>query len=113
MNRQLIIRGTDAQIVQIRELLGKLGEHLDSGDVSQGGHLRTLPMSEASARAAPGAYRRGLGHHAAEQDSHRQSAGRQRTDAGERTRRRVAAGSAHPAAPGGIVVRTATPAAPV
>ena len=48
----MIIRGTDAQIVQIRDLLTKLGEHLNPGDASQGGHVRTLPMSEGSARAA-------------------------------------------------------------
>jgi len=52
VNHQLLIRGTEAQIVQIRDLLTKLGEHLDPGDVSQGGHVRTLPMSEGAARSA-------------------------------------------------------------
>jgi len=52
-NRQLLIRGTDAQILQIRDLLTKLGEHFNPGDAaSQGGHIRTLPMSEGAARAA-------------------------------------------------------------
>lgn len=51
-NRQLLIRGTDAQILQIRDLLTKLGEHFNSGDAGQGGRVRTLPMSEGAARAA-------------------------------------------------------------
>ncbi|MEI8371481.1 MAG: secretin N-terminal domain-containing protein [Planctomycetota bacterium] len=51
-NRQLLIRGTDAQILQIRDLLTKLGEHFNPGDAGQGGRVRTLPMSEEAARAA-------------------------------------------------------------
>ena len=50
MNHQLLIRATDAQILEIRDLLTKMGEHLGPGDAGQGGHVRTLQMSEESAR---------------------------------------------------------------
>ena len=52
-NHQLIIRATETQIVQIRDLLIKMGEPPVSSDpASRGGHIRTLPMSEGAAQAA-------------------------------------------------------------
>ncbi len=50
MTHQLLIHATEAQIVQIRDLLTKMGEPLD-GSVGQS-RVRTLQMSEGSARAA-------------------------------------------------------------
>ena len=51
-SRQLMIRGTEAQIEQIRGLLVKMGESLASGDgTSQSGRVRTVPMSSAAARS--------------------------------------------------------------
>ena len=59
-NHQLLIRGTDAQIMQIRDLLTKMGERLDSGVAGQGGHVRTLPMSqETRKRSCSGCKRSG------------------------------------------------------
>jgi type II secretory pathway component GspD/PulD (secretin) len=49
--RKLFIRGTESQIAQSRELLGKLGESLSAGGV-QSGHIRTLPMSGSAAGSA-------------------------------------------------------------
>ncbi len=52
VTRQLLIRGTQAQILQIRGLLEKMGENLSpSGDVAQGGRVRTIPMSSTAARS--------------------------------------------------------------
>ena len=48
----MLIRGTDSQITQIRDLLTKLGEHFESGDSVQSGHVRNLPIGEGAARTA-------------------------------------------------------------
>lgn len=49
--RQLMIRGTEAQILQIRGLLEKMGESLGSATTGQGGRMRTVPMSPEMARS--------------------------------------------------------------
>ena len=52
-SRQLMIRGTDSQITQIRELLEKMGEKLTPGGAPlQTGRVRTLPMTGSEARSA-------------------------------------------------------------
>ena len=51
--RQLMIRGTEAQILQIRGLLEKMGEVLTvAGGSTQGGRVRTVPLSGSAARSA-------------------------------------------------------------
>ena len=49
--RQLMIRGNEAQIAQIRGYLQQLGENLTPGRSGQGGKVRTLPMSSAAANS--------------------------------------------------------------
>ena len=50
--RQLLIRGTEAQITQIRSLLEKMGEtDTENGDLS-GGNVRMLPISGRAAKSA-------------------------------------------------------------
>jgi len=53
-SRQLMIRGTEAQIAQIRGMLEKMGEPLAAvGDAAgRGGNVRTRPLSESAARGA-------------------------------------------------------------
>jgi len=52
-SRQLMIRGNEAQISQIRGLLEKMGEVFPAGgDATQGGRVRTLPYSSSTARSA-------------------------------------------------------------
>ena len=51
-SRQLMIRGTESQITQIRGLLEKMGENLMPGaGPLQGGRVRTLPMTSSEARS--------------------------------------------------------------
>ena len=50
-NRQLIIHATEQQIVQIRDLLTKMGEPVSGDPTSRGGHVRTLTMSDSTAEA--------------------------------------------------------------
>jgi type II secretory pathway component GspD/PulD (secretin) len=51
-SRQLMIRGTEAQIAQIRSLLEKMGEHFaPHGGASHSGHVRLLPLSSPVARS--------------------------------------------------------------
>ena len=52
VSRQLMIRGTETQITQIRELLEKMGENLTPGaGPIQSGRVRTLPMTSSEARS--------------------------------------------------------------
>ena len=52
-SRQLMIRGSEAQISQIRGLLEKMGEVFPAGgDATQGGRVRTLPYGSSAARSA-------------------------------------------------------------
>jgi type II secretory pathway component GspD/PulD (secretin) len=51
LNHKLLVRATEAQFGQIHDLLTKMGEPV-AGVVGQGGHIRTLPMSEEAAQAA-------------------------------------------------------------
>lgn len=51
--RSLMVRGTSAQVAQIRDLLHKLGETEDeSGGMTNRQHVRLLPLSGAAARSA-------------------------------------------------------------
>jgi len=55
VTRQLLIRGTEAQIAQIRSLLEKMGEtdaDIAAMDESQQGHVRMLPITGRAARSA-------------------------------------------------------------
>lgn len=50
-SRQLMIRGTESQIAQIRDLLTKMGENLSPpGAGNQAGHIRTVPMTGGTTR---------------------------------------------------------------
>jgi len=49
VGRQLMIRGTEAQIAQIRDMLMKMGERSDAGGATQSSRVRTLPMTGAEA----------------------------------------------------------------
>jgi len=52
-SRQLIVRGTAAQILQVRGLLEKMGESgAGSGLASNGGTVRVLPLTGRAARSA-------------------------------------------------------------
>ena len=52
-SRQLMVRGTNAQISEIRGLLEKMGERLaGGGEPTQRGRVRTLTLSDANARSA-------------------------------------------------------------
>lgn len=50
--RQLIIRGSEAQILQIREMLKELGEDVEDATQVGGGRVRVLPYSGRAARTA-------------------------------------------------------------
>ena len=50
-NKQLMVRGTDAQILQIRGLLEKMGERLSDGGAAGGPNVRVLPHSRQLQRA--------------------------------------------------------------
>jgi type II secretory pathway component GspD/PulD (secretin) len=52
VNHQLFIRGTDAQIAQIKDLLYKGMGEPPPGQVGLGGRVRTFPMNESAAREA-------------------------------------------------------------
>ncbi|MEX2559988.1 MAG: secretin N-terminal domain-containing protein [Pirellulales bacterium] len=52
VTRQLLVRGSEAQIAQIRGLLEKMGEgDSAAGAVARGGNVRMLPLSGRAARA--------------------------------------------------------------
>lgn len=50
--RQLIVRGSEPQILEIREMLRKLGEDVDGATQVAGGKVRVLPFSGRAARTA-------------------------------------------------------------
>jgi nitrate reductase NapAB chaperone NapD len=52
-NRQLLVRGSEGQIKQIKGLLEKMGEtNLDAGGVAESRNVRLLPLTGRTARAA-------------------------------------------------------------